>query len=117
MSDDLEVTVTKYTVPMPLSVELLADSAGLAAAIHDLMMATPPTAEEAAARREQAARDRAEERAAAVEIRVTVESLVERMGWSSEYARHLVQPYCRCYEDGTYGWTVCEHAYDLGVTG
>jgi hypothetical protein len=107
----------KYGVPMPISAELLADSAGMSAAIHEALTAPPPTPEEAAARRERAARERAEDRERAVRLPLTLGLLMERMGFSTAYAEHLVQPYCTCgpggMDDG--GWIECEHARDLGL--
>lgn len=46
---------------------------------------------------------------------LTLDALIKRMNWSYEYAEHLVQPYCECY-DGTDGWEYCRYAYDEGVT-
>lgn len=69
-----------------------------------------PQAERASA----AKRARAEERAAAAVVSLSLDALMDRMGWSREYAEHLVQLYCDCDIDREGGWEYCEHARDLG---
>jgi hypothetical protein len=106
----------KRGVILPISTEMLAALASTVDAFTAALAAPLPTPAEAAARRERARIDRATERQTAAVVPLALDALVERRGWSREYATHLVQPYCRCYE-GSDGWEVCEHAYDLEVTG
>jgi hypothetical protein len=57
---------------------------------------------------------RAAERAAATPVPLTVDALLDKLRWSREYAEHVVQPYCDCWES-YHGWEMCTHADDLGV--
>lgn len=64
--------------------------------------------------KEAARRSRANIRAASARTELTLDAVLEKLGWSREYAEHFVQPYCTC--DDTYdGWMYCEHARDEGV--
>lgn len=57
---------------------------------------------------------RAELRAETPRVELTLDAVIDKLGWSREYAEHFVQPYCTC--DDTYdGWIYCEHARDEGV--
>lgn len=61
-----------------------------------------------------ARRSRADIRAGAARTELTLDAVLEKLGWSREYAKHFVQSYCTC--DDTYdGWIYCEHARDEGV--
>ena len=115
--------VSKYGQALPVSVErLLASPVGVAgalsASLDRALTATPQQRaeweREAAQRRVQLAQQRADVRATTATTPLTLESLTARMGWSREYAEHLVQPYCGC-EDDIDGWSYCEHARDLGL--
>lgn len=53
-------------------------------------------------------------RAESPRAELTLDAVLEKLGWSREYAEHFVQPYCTCHD--TYdGWIYCEHARDEGV--
>lgn len=70
----------------------------------------------AARKAETAAKQRAErqqQRDAAAPTDLTLEALLDKLGFSPEYAEHLMQPYCHC-GDGHDGWDYCAHARDLG---
>lgn len=122
---DEPMTVAKYGFPVQLSQEIQAVGqaaaeflSSLPAALDRALNATPEQraawAREGEQREAAAARERAEERAAVVPVPLTVDALLAKMGWSQEYAEHLVQPYCRCGNDID-GWSYCEHARDLGL--
>lgn len=122
---DEPMTVTKHGTPVNLSEELLrAGQAaaevfrGLPAALDRALNATPEQrarwAAEAQRRQDEEQRQRAEERAAVVPVPLTLGALLAKMGWSREYAEHLVQPYCECGDDID-GWSYCRHAEDLGL--
>lgn len=102
----------------PLSVHLREMAGRVAESMHRALNATPEQraqwAAESAEREAEARRMRAEERAARDPVPPTLDALLDRMGWSREYAEHLVQPYCDCGEDID-GWSYCEHARDLGL--
>jgi hypothetical protein len=106
--------VVKYGHTLAASDEGLDAARETADTVNRWMNATP---EERAGWAAKAKQRRAEERAAAIPVPLTLEALLarmERLGWSREYAEHLVQPYCECY-DGRDGWEYCEHARDLGM--
>lgn len=97
---------------MPLSVErLFASPVSLAEALRRARTATP---QELAANRARLKQERAVLRATTAHVPLTLDALLDKMGWSDEYAEHLVQPYCDC-EDGMEGWERCQHAQDLGL--
>jgi hypothetical protein len=106
------LAMTKVGATLPVSSEQLADARDMQTSLRRWMDATP---EEREAWAEQSRRERAEKRAAVVRRELTVDALIDKMMWSREYAEHLVQPYCECY-DGMDGWEYCEHARDEGVT-
>lgn len=96
----------------PLGIErLLAGPVSVAEALRRARSASP---QELADHRARAKRERAELRAATAHVPLTLDALLDKMGWSNEYAEHLVQPYCEC-EDGVEGWERCPHAQDLGL--
>jgi hypothetical protein len=112
-----KLDVVKHGAYVHLSPELLADAngSGIAEAVLRALTAPRPTPQQAAERREREARERAEERERAARVPLTIDALIEAMGWSRAYAEHLVQPYCDCYP-GEDGWVDCEHARDLRLT-
>jgi hypothetical protein len=96
-----------------VSAEMLAAGQEMRAAMNRWMTATPDQRDEWA--RQDEAR-RVEERAAAgTPVALTLDGLLNRLGFSREYAEHLMQPYCECY-DSNDGWDYCMHARDLGLT-
>lgn len=101
----------KYVSTISVSDESLATSQTYANAFRRWMDATPQERAVWAAEAEQA---RVRERAAAEHVPLTLEALLDKMGWSREYAEHLVQPYCEC-GDSNDGWDRCQHARDLGL--
>jgi len=105
------MNVEKHSHVVPLSYEQLRDALDFRQALKTYQDATP-------AQREQWAREAKEraaaERAAAPRVDLTLDGLIKRMGWTREYAEHLVQPYCLC-EDDRDGWYYCQHARDEGV--
>ena len=105
-----EPTIFKYVHALPVSDEAAATSRLVADSIRRWMDATPQERAAWAAEAEQA---RVRERAAADHVPLTLDALLDKMGWSEEYAEHLVQPYCEC-GDGMDGWDRCQHARDLG---
>lgn len=105
--------VIKLTAVVPVTREQLTDHVDLYAAMRSHQNATPE-------QREQWAREaevrRADERAAAGPVfALTIEAVLDKLGWSQEYAEHFVQPYCGC-GDGMDGWETCQHARDEGVS-
>jgi hypothetical protein len=104
-------TVIKYGNAMPISDELAAESRQTATAVERWMNATPAERDRW---RAEAERERAEVREATPPTPLTFDALCERLGWSREYAEHLVQPYCECGDDID-GWSYCVHAQDLGL--
>ncbi|PRX23681.1 hypothetical protein [Actinoplanes italicus] len=70
-----------------------------------------PEAMSARAAEERAERGQVREASPLAEL--TLDALWEKLGFSREYAEHLVQPYCSC-ECGHDGWQYCQHANDLG---
>ena len=117
---DEPMTVAKYGTTIPVSIErLTADPAPFAAAFTSYLAATPQQraewARERKRREAEATRERAAVRVATKPTLLNLEALLDEMGWSREYAEHLVQPYCDCGDDID-GWSCCEHARDLGLT-
>lgn len=125
---DEPLSVTKYGASIRISPEATAELARTVEAANDAVRrlpamldralnATPEQRAEWAGEREhreaEAAAERAAQRAAIVPTPLTVEALLAKMGWSREYAEHLVQPYCECGDDID-GWSYCQHAWDLG---
>jgi len=110
MTEDLNVT--KIAHYLPVSAELLAEARADAEAWQRYMDATPEQREQWA---REAAEQRAAERAEAPVAPLSLDALLTKLGWSREYAHHLVQSYCTC-SDGYDGWDHCQHAQDLGLT-
>lgn len=106
------MNVEKHEVIIPISAEQLAEARETQAAWHRWLTATP---EERARWADDQKQQRAAERAAAERVPLTLDVLLAKLGFSREYARHLVQPYCYC-EDGMDGWDYCPHARDEGLT-
>lgn len=103
--------VVKVSYLMHASEEQLADAQRASDAIQRWFDATP-------AEREQWQREalerRAEERAQHEPVPLTLDALLDTLGFSVEYATHLVQRYCSC-ADSADGWDRCAHADDLGL--
>lgn len=106
--------VVKRAGVVHLSPEQLGDAAGSADLLAELGRLQRMTPQERAAAAERRRQERAAERAAAVRVELTLEALVEALGWPLEYLRHVVQRYCGC-RDGLDGWETCQHADDEGV--
>lgn len=104
--------VVKVSYTVPVSEEQLAQAEAASLAIQRWTDATP---EEREQWRQEAAAQRAQERSDAERRPLTLDALLDKLGWSHEYALHFVQPYCGCY-DGYDGWDYCMHAEDEGVT-
>ncbi len=117
--------VQKLGVEVPVSAEagiagLLPVDLGqrLQESLQTALTATPE--QRAQWRREAADREarelweRIQQRDEAQAVPLTLNALIAKMGWSPEYAKHLVQPYCGC-EQGWDGWEFCQHARDLGL--
>lgn len=103
--------VRKVAAFIPISQELLEQATEDAQALQRWMNATP---EERAQWAREAETDRARERAAVPVVPLTLDGLLDKLGFSREYAEHLMQPYCYC-SDGMDGWDRCIHADDLGL--
>jgi hypothetical protein len=106
--------VKKWSVLLPLSEELIAESAAMKTAWDEFWNATP---EQHAQWQAAAAQRRALERASAPVVLLDAASLdilLDRLGISRELAAHMVQPYCTC-SIGYDGLDKCQHAYDLEV--
>lgn len=106
------MTTERHSAYIPVSDEQLVDARETQAAWHRWMTATP---EERAQWAEDLQRLRAAERLHAERKPLTLDALLDKLGFSREYAEHLVQPYCYC-EDGLDGWEYCTHARDEGLT-
>jgi hypothetical protein len=106
---EIEMHRTGHT--MPISAELLDESNETRAAFVNWLKAKPEARARAA---EEARVRRAEERATAERRPLALDALLEKLGFSREYAEHLMQPYCHC-DHGWDGWDVCPHAYDEGL--
>lgn len=105
------ISVKRLTVSLPVSAGVLADAEEIRAAFNRWTNGTP---EDRARWTEEARQRRAAVRAAAERTPLTLDALLENLGFSRGYAEHLVQPYCLC-EDGSDGWEYCEHARDEGL--
>lgn len=103
--------VRKHAAMIVVSDEVLADAQETANAYQRWMAATPEQREQWA---REAAERRATERASSAPVALTLDALLDKLNFSREYAEHLVQPYCTCW-DGPDGWDYCEHAQDLGL--
>lgn len=96
---------------MPVSSDLLTESIAAGEAIRRYFAATP---EERAHWATEAKTRRAAEREGSPHVALTFDALLDKLGWSLQYAEHVVQPCCEC-RDGYDGWERCEHAYDLDL--
>lgn len=105
------ISVDKATAVIAVTSEQLADARETQAAWHQWMTATPEQRAQWAAEQQQ---KRADERAAAERRPLTLDTLLDKLGFSREYAEHLVQPYCYC-GDSADGWDYCAHARDEGL--
>jgi hypothetical protein len=105
------VDVRQHVGTVPVSAEVLDDARGMRDAFERFMLASP---QEHAERDRQRAAVRKAQREAAQSVPLTLDALLDKLGWSHEYAEHIVQPYCDC-EDTRDGWERCEHAIDLGL--
>lgn len=99
--------VQKYAYVVPASIEQVEQALHLRVAMEAFRNSTP---EQRAAWAEEARSERAAERAQERKP-LTLEAVLDKLGWSREYAEHYVQPYCECY-DGRDGWEYCAHARD-----
>jgi hypothetical protein len=101
--------VQRQTALIPVSQEALDDAADSAVAFRRWMDATPEQrirwTREAEARRRELRRN-------VPAVPLTMDGLLDKLGFSREYAVHLVQPYCAC-GDSYDGWERCAHANDL----
>lgn len=104
--------VHKVTHAIPVSDEVLAEAMKIRDAYSRWSDATPEQRAQWAEEQKQA---RAEERATSERKPLNLDALIDKMGWTREYAEHLVQPYCYC-ESGRDGWEYCSYAYDEGLT-
>jgi hypothetical protein len=96
---------------LPISAEVLADAQEMRTALKMYMRSTP---EQRAQQAAGAALTRVEERAAAERVPLTLDALLDRLGFDQAYAEHFVQPYCTC-SDSDCGWDYCQHASDEGL--
>lgn len=111
MTADDDAGPKMVVVYIPVSAEALAEAEGTAEAVGWAINATPDEWEQRQAEMRVA---RAAERAAATPQPVTLERLVDALGWNRRYVEHVVQSYCTCH-DSSDGWYVCPHADDEGV--
>jgi hypothetical protein len=110
---DPDLNVERYSAYIPVSAEQLVDAQATRAAWDRWLSATP---EERARWADDAEKLRAAERATTERTALTLDALLDKLGFSREYAEHLVQPYCYC-GDGMDCWDYCAHARDEGLTG
>jgi acyl-CoA reductase-like NAD-dependent aldehyde dehydrogenase len=111
MTDPADLHITKVAAVVPISQEALDDAIDIADHLKRWTDATPEQRDEW---NRQAVQQRAAERAATTAVPLTLDGLLDKLGFTHEYAQHLVQPYCEC-ADGYDGWETCQHAYDLGL--
>lgn len=105
--------VVKMHGVVHVSAELVTDAGfpSVLAELDRLVTMTRQERREAAVAARQA---RAEQRAAAAPVPLTLDALIDALGWTEAYARHIVQPYCTC-RDTADGWEECPHAEDEGI--
>jgi hypothetical protein len=105
--------IHKMAYVVPVSNEILTEAKDTWDAYNRMMRMTPEERETAA---QQAMANRAATRDRVLLPRVlTMSGLLNKLGWSEEYAEHLMQDYCTC-SWGSEGWDLCQHAYDLGLS-
>lgn len=107
-----DMDVQNHGTWVTVSQETLEDGLALAEGFDRWMNATPQERLEMA--RNAEAKRREERRAAGDPVPFTLDGLLDKLGFSREYAEHLVQPYCYC-ADSYDGWQRCEHARDLDL--
>lgn len=107
---DLDAVKVAGVVQVPA--ELLTDYTGWLAEMGRLARMTP---EEHRAAADLGRRLRATERATTGRVPLTLDAVLDALGWSEAYALHVVQPYCTCSDTGD-GWETCAHADDEGVS-
>lgn len=105
------MNVEKHGYFIPVSDEVFSSAQELRDAVSQFQKAAPAEREQWV---REAAATRAAERAQHPHQALTVEVLIEKLGWTPEYASHFVQPYCDC-EVGMDGWEYCQHSRDEGV--
>lgn len=129
---DEPMTVAKYGSHVSINTEQLREAGfnlsrimeGAASSIERVLSATPEQraewARQAEIREAESAQRRADERAQAAKVPLTLDELIARLddesGWDRAYLEHLVQPYCGCGNDID-GWSYCQHARDEGLAG
>lgn len=106
-ADEVRTLASQITV----SGELLAHSFGLGEAIAKWWGMSP---EERLAVQERGREQRQTEREQVEPQPLTMDALLDNLGWSRAYATHVVQDYCECHDSGD-GWVTCQHAEDLGI--
>lgn len=106
-----EIEVHKVAAFVPISEEQAADAAAMSEAWRRWMDATP---EQRAEWQAQAEEHRAAERASHERRPLTLDNVLDGLGWTTEYAEHFVQDYCTC-SDSYDGWDYCQHARDERV--
>jgi formiminotetrahydrofolate cyclodeaminase len=106
-----EIQVHKHAAMIPMSREAIEEARQDAEAFYRYMNATDAEREQWA---REAAERRAAERAATQRVPLSLDALLDKLGWSLEYAEHVVQPYCTC-GDSSDGWDYCRHARDEGL--
>jgi hypothetical protein len=109
MTDTTPPPARKYGHGLTLSAKEIDEANRHAAAIGRYLDATPEQRQQWA--RESAAR-RADQRAAAPPVELTLDTLIAALNITPQYARHLVQPYCGC----SVAEDLCAHATDQGLT-
>ena len=110
MSDE----VRKYGYSVPMSDEQIAIMEAereAMAALDRLLMMSPA---ERRAHLQQMKEKRAAERDAARSEALSLSGVLDKLGWSENYAHHFVQTYCTCGMTDD-GWHYCQHAYDRGL--
>lgn len=103
-----QIKVIRASALIQTPAEMLADAEEMASAVKSWLSASP---EERNKTTRQAAIHRAEKRAATERVELTLDGLLDKLGFTREYAEHLVQPYCWC-GDSMNGWDWCAHARD-----
>lgn len=103
--------VQKIAHVIPINRDLLADIEDSRAHVQTWLAMSPEQREAAAA---LAAAERAVARAAAPHVLLSIDRLIDALGFTAAYAEHLVQPYCYCGPSDD-GWLYCVHACDEGL--
>lgn len=110
--------VEKFSQKIEISTKAMEDIRKTLEDIHKMPQAIQrwaiATPEERAEKWREIGRQRAAERASTEPVPLTLEALLDKLGFDEAYATHLVQPYCYC-SDSRDGWDYCEHARDEDV--